>query len=120
VISDPLIAVVGVCASGKSTLVEALHARGYQVREVSQEHSYVSDMWQRITNPDILIYLDAGLEAIRQRRTDDQWPQWIRDLQVARLRHARRCCDLYVLTDLLPPKKVANLALALLQARSGA
>ena len=55
--SDPLVAIVGPCAAGKSTLGRALKARGLRVREVAQEHSYVPAMWQRITNPD---YLEHG------------------------------------------------------------
>ena len=49
--SAPLIAIVGVCASGKSTLAKALRERGYNARQVLQEHSYVPYMWQRITRP---------------------------------------------------------------------
>jgi hypothetical protein len=112
---SPLIAVVGVCASGKSTLVEGLRARGYDVCQVAQEHSYVPDMWQRGARPNTLIHLDAGLECIRRRRGDDQWPGWIRALQVERLRHARAHCDLYILTDLLSREKVLHLTLAYLQ-----
>ena len=75
--SGPLIAVVGVCASGKSTLVRGLQARGWNARHVVQEHSYVPDMWQRITQPDLLICLDASLEIIRQRRRDPEMPAWL-------------------------------------------
>jgi hypothetical protein len=64
----PLIAVVGPCASGKSLLVQALRARGYNTREVAQEHSYVPTMWQRITQPDLLVYLDVSWAVARQRR----------------------------------------------------
>jgi hypothetical protein len=53
----PLIAAVGPCTSGKSTLVRALRERGYNAREVVQEHSYVPAMWQVFAQPDILIYL---------------------------------------------------------------
>jgi molybdopterin-guanine dinucleotide biosynthesis protein len=115
--SEPLIAVVGVCASGKTTLVNALRLHGYRARQVSQEHSYVPDMWLRVTGPDLLIYLDASLEIIRFRRRDEQWPQWLREQQIARLRHARSHCDLYVLTDLLLPEKVCLLSLAFLRSR---
>jgi thymidylate kinase len=112
--ASPLIAVVGVCASGKTTLVNALGAHGYRARRVSQEHSYVPDMWLRLTMPDILIYLDASLETIRLRRNDDQWPEWIWDLQVGRLSHARSHCDLYLVTDPLTPSEVLQLTLTFL------
>lgn len=112
--ASPLIAVVGVCASGKTTLVTALLARGYRARRVLQEHSYVPDMWLRLTMPDILIYLDAGIETIRLRRNDVDWPEWIRDLQVGRLSHALAHCDFYLETDLLAPGEVLQLTLSFL------
>ena len=71
----PLIAIVGPCASGKTLLVQALKERGYNAREVRQEHSYVPTMWQRITQPDVLIYLDVSEEiALKRRPTNgDIW-----------------------------------------------
>jgi hypothetical protein len=109
--SGPLIAVVGVCASGKSTLVRGLQARGWNARQVVQEHSYVPDMWQRITQPDLLFCLDASLEIIRQRRSDPELPAVLIEQQHQRLRHAREYCDLYVQTDTLTPDQVLGLAL---------
>ena len=55
-----LIGVVGPCGAGKSTLTDALDSLGYSTRHIAQEHSYVKDMWKRITNPDVLIFL-AGI-----------------------------------------------------------
>jgi hypothetical protein len=104
--SGPLIAVVGVCASGKSTLVRGLQARGWNARQVAQEHSYVPDMWQRITQPDLLICLDASLEIIRQRRQDPELPAWLIEEECDRLRHALEHRDLYVQTDTLTPDQV--------------
>jgi adenylate kinase family enzyme len=46
-----LIGLVGVCASGKTTLAKILEEKGYHCRHISQEHSYVPDMWQRLTHP---------------------------------------------------------------------
>ena len=67
-ITRPLrVAVVGHCASGKSTLVSALRAHGYDANAVAQEHSAVSWLW-RHAEPDVLIYLDAALETVRARR----------------------------------------------------
>jgi hypothetical protein len=97
--SRPLIAIVGPCAAGKRTLAHGLRARGYNARRVLQEHSYVPDMWRRITRPDLLIYLDASLETIRRRRAQPDWPEWMLELEVGRLSHARACCDLYLKTD---------------------
>jgi deoxyadenosine/deoxycytidine kinase len=110
----PLIAVVGVCASGKSTLVRGLQTRGWNARQVVQEHSYVPDMWQRITRPDLLVYLDASLEIVRQRRRDPELPAWLIDEERYRLRHALRYCDLYIQTDPLMPDQVLARALAFL------
>jgi len=117
--SRPLIAVVGVCASGKTTLAHALCMRGFNARQVSQEHSYVPDMWQRITRPDLLIYLDATLETVRRRRHAPNWPAWILDRELERLQHARAHCDLYIETDDLTPSEVLERALALLATARG-
>lgn len=101
----PLIAVVGPCASGKSTLVRALREREYNAREVAQEHSYVPDMWQRITAPDLLIYLDVSWEVAIRRRRSDGGPAWWAE-QSHRLRHARQHAHLYLDTDELTPHEV--------------
>lgn len=99
------IAVVGPCAAGKSTLVQRLRALGYDAHEPAQEHSGVPDMWQRITKPDVLIYLDAGLSTIARRRRID-WGQPYLDELNRRLRHARQHADLYLPTDDLTPEQV--------------
>lgn len=108
----PLIAVVGVCASGKSTLVSGLQARGFNARQVLQEHSYVPYMWQRITEPDLLIYLDCSIETTRMRRNDRDFEEWILEEERRRLQHARRHCDLYIATDDLTPEQVLARAVA--------
>ncbi len=99
------IAIVGPCASGKTTLAKRLRALGYDVHEPAQEHSGVPDMWQRITKPDVLIYLDAGLSTIARRRRID-WGQAYLDELHRRLEHARRHADLYLPTDGLTPDQV--------------
>ncbi len=100
------VVVVGVCSSGKSTLVRALRDRGYHARSVSQEHSYVPHLWER-SNPDVLVYLDAGVHTIRGRgRT--RWRQSLLDEEHRRLQHARDHCHLYIPTDGLSPKDVAS------------
>lgn len=103
--SKPLIGIVGVCASGKSTLVEGLTARGYIVRHIAQEHSYVKDMWKRITNPDLLIFLDASFETTLARRKMD-WTEKEYSEQQRRLSHARANADYYLDTSHLPPDSV--------------
>jgi deoxyadenosine/deoxycytidine kinase len=90
----PHVALAGPCASGKSTLAAGLRQHGYRVSEPAQEHSYVPDMWQRMTRPDILIYLDAGLDLLQARRPHGGMSeQRLRD-QTHRLRHARAHADL--------------------------
>ncbi len=110
----PLIAVVGPCASGKSLLVQTLRARGYNAREVAQEHSYVPTMWQRITQPDLLVYLDVSWEVACQRRPTDVGPDWWDEL-ARRLCHARQHADFYINTDKLTPQEVLERALAFLK-----
>lgn len=109
----PLIAVVGPCASGKSLLVRALRERGYNAREVVQEHSYVPAMWQRITQPDLLVYLDVSGEVADQRRPSGAGADWWVELE-HRLRHARQHADLYVRTDELTPHEILDRVLAFL------
>ncbi|MBN1486515.1 MAG: hypothetical protein JW981_02660, partial [Anaerolineae bacterium] len=60
-IKSSLIGIVGPCSAGKSSLARELRHRGYRVKEIRQEHSAVPSMWQRITNPDILLYLDVSM-----------------------------------------------------------
>jgi cytidylate kinase len=101
----PLVAIVGPCASGKSTLGKALKARGLRVREVAQEHSYVPAMWQRITKPDFLIFLDASFEVSTARKALD-WSESEYAEEQRRLAHARQACDLYLQTDQMSPEAV--------------
>lgn len=93
------VAVVGPCASGKSTLVAALRAAGYEARHPAQEHSFVRDMWRRLVDPDVLIYLDLSYESYRERRpTDDAGPEYLA-MQRERLAHARAHADLVLDTS---------------------
>jgi ribose 1,5-bisphosphokinase PhnN len=101
----PRVVVVGPDAAGKSELVKRLRELGYNARSCAQDHSYVPDMWQRISKPDFLVYLDARLETIAQRRVID-WGQERLDTLNARLAHARAHCDLYLPTDDLKPLDV--------------
>lgn len=110
----PLIAVVGPCASGKSSLVRRLTARGHNARHVAQDHSYVPDMWRRITNPDLLIYLDAKLGTIARRRRMSWGERYLAD-ERHRLRHARQHCDLYLPTDDLTEEQVLDRVVAFLE-----
>lgn len=93
------IAVVGPCAAGKSTLSKALKDAGYEARHPAQEHSYVPNMWQRISRPDLLIYLDVDYDNTLTRRPNTGGgPQRLAE-QRHRLRHARENCDFYLDTS---------------------
>ena len=105
-----IIGVVGPCASGKSTLVAALRSKNYHTRHIAQEHSYVRDMWKKMSNPDFLIYLDVSFE-ISRIRTGTSWKKAIFEKQVARLEHARNHADLYIQTDELNPQQVLDIVL---------
>lgn len=101
------VVVVGPDAAGKTTLVRQLQALGYNARSCAQEHSYVPDMWRVLARPDFLVFLDARLETIAQRRFID-WGQERLDRLAERLAHARRHCDLYLPTDGLSPDEVSE------------
>lgn len=100
-----LIGVVGPCSSGKSTLVTGLKKRGFNARNIAQEHSYVKNMWQRLTNPAILIFLDVSYP-IAQKRRKLNWNTGEYEIQKNRLRHARQHADFYLQTDNLTPEEV--------------
>ena len=109
-----LVGVVGPCGSGKSTLIAALEARGYACRHIAQEHSYVKDMWKRISNPDVLIFLQASF-AVSTARRKLNWNEADYLEQQRRLSHALANADLIVDTDALPLDEVARRVLEFLE-----
>lgn len=111
-----VIGLVGVCASGKTTLGVRLRARGWQVKHIAQEHSFVKDMWRKIGNPDLLVFLDVSYPVALQRRPLD-WTQSDYDEQQRRLAYAREHADLYIQTDLLTVDEVEAQAVAYLEKR---
>ena len=108
------IGVVGPCAAGKTTLIQRLRALGYQAKHIAQEHSYVPDMWQRLADPDILVYLDVSYPLTIQRRKLD-WTINEYSEEIHRLRHARKHAHLYINTDELSPEEVLARVLAFLK-----
>ena len=108
--NDLLIGIVGPCGAGKSTLASGLLSNGYSVKHIAQEHSYVPDMWERITNPDYLVYLDVSYSQTVIRRklnwTIDEY-----QIQVGRLKHARDHSDFLIYTDPLSPQEVLNIVI---------
>ena len=100
-----VIALVGPCAAGKSTLADSLDYLDCTFRQVAQEHSYVQEMWKLFTNPDFLIYLDVSY-SVSIARSNNSWKEEIFNKQIERLQHARENADLYIQTDNLEPEQV--------------
>jgi len=111
-----LIGIVGPCGAGKSTLADALDSSGIATRHIAQEHSYVKDMWKRITNPDVLIFLQASFLVTKQRRSKMiHWTEADYNEQQRRLSHAREHADLLIDTDNLSISEVLERVLAFVE-----
>lgn len=117
-VNDLVIGIVGPCAAGKTTLVARLRERGIEVRHIAQEHSYVPDMWQRISKPDVLIFLDVTYRTSLDRRKLN-WSESEYLEQQHRLGHARKFADLYILTDELSPIEIEAKVLDFLKSSDG-
>jgi deoxyadenosine/deoxycytidine kinase len=100
------IGIVGPCGAGKSSLAEKLADQYSFVRAIAQEHSYVPNMWQQLTKPDVLIYLDASYPVTVQRRRLN-WTEAEYQIELDRLAHARANADIYIPTDALELEGVA-------------
>ena len=111
-----LVGVVGPCAAGKSTLIAGLEGHGYQARHIAQEHSFVQDMWKRLTNPDVLVFLQASYPVTCQRRSLT-WTEADYTEEQRRLSHARENADLFVDTDKLSIEDVLQQVLFFLEER---
>jgi ABC-type glutathione transport system ATPase component len=105
-----LVGIVGPCGAGKTTLAEGLKRAGHPARAIAQEHSFVPDMWQRLTRPSRLVFLQASCSVGAQRRqmswTEAEWQE-----QQRRLEHARRHADLYLDTDAISIEQVLQAVL---------
>jgi guanylate kinase len=105
---------VGPCAAGKSTLANNLIPRGYTVRQIAQEHSFVPDMWKRISNPDVLIFLDVSYEqSLNRKKINWSYKEYL--VQQHRLRNARENANLLIETDRLSQQQVFEKTLAFLR-----
>ncbi len=111
----PLIAVVGACASGKTTLVSMLRERGINAYSVAQEHSRLQYMYL-LREPDLVVYLDVSYPVVRRRRDVSWGPKRLLQ-QKCRLRQARRRADLEVNTDDLTPEQVCAEVMGFLASR---
>ena len=105
-----LIGIVGPCGSGKSALTEGLEKSGYACRHIAQEHSYVPDMWEVMTKPDVLIYLNVSFQ-ISTDRTNLNWHEKDYNEQLRRLSHARDHANIIIDTDNLTIEDVLKKAL---------
>ena len=109
----PVLAVVGPCAAGKTTLVLELSSRGCAAREVAQEHSVVSDLWRRRGHEGPMVFLDVSPGVACKRRGITIVPSWW-SAASSRLTVARRDADLYLCTDQLSREQVLSRVLAYL------
>jgi guanylate kinase len=109
-----LIGVVGPCGSGKSTLIAGLEKKGFRCRHIAQEHSYVKYMWQRISNPDVLIFLECSFENSTLRRQLN-WSPADHEEQLHRLSHAHEHANIIIDTNYLNPDEVLARALNFLK-----
>jgi cytidylate kinase len=114
----PVIGLVGPCGSGKSTLASGLRRYGWTVRHIAQEHSFVKEMWRRLANPDILIFLQASF-TVSTRRRRLNWTEADFAEQQRRLAHALQHADLVVDTDALGIDQVLEQVLGYLRDMEG-
>lgn len=115
--TGPFIHVIGVCGSGKSTLTQRLKALGYHARQISQEHSGVPDLWRWRRQPDVLVYLDASNDQVRERYPKLNMTDAYLQKERGRLTHGRAHADCYILTDNLTPEQVMRQVVACLEAK---
>lgn len=111
-----VIGIVGPCGSGKTTLIQSLLEHNITARHIAQEHSYVQNMWQRITHPDLLIYLNASYETSTARRRLN-WTLEEYEEQIRRLAHAFQNADLVISTDRMNPQEICNAVLTFLDTK---
>jgi len=106
-VKEPHVAVVGVCAAGKTTLVQALTSMGIKANAVPQEHSVVRRLWARLhPQTNLLIVLDAEWETTKMRRPTIMYGPERLEEQRRRLSYALEECDLYLATDDLSIEQV--------------
>jgi cytidylate kinase len=107
------VVLVGPCGAGKSTVAAELAARGVEAIAVGQEHSIIRDLWRRPA-ADLVVFLDASLETVRERRGAD-WPAWLYEEEQRRLSEARAHADLVLDTSRLTVGEVVERILQALE-----
>jgi uridine kinase len=109
-----IIGIVGPCKSGKTVLKRNLEKLGYSARHIAQEHSFVPDMWKKISNPDVLIYLEVSFE-ITLKRSSLSWNESEYQEQIKRLHHAKENADLIIKTDELTPEQITSMVVKMIE-----
>lgn len=104
--AGPKIVIVGVCASGKSTLARGLQALGYDAHAIAQEHSQAPRFWAH-RRPDVVIGLHCSFETIRARK-DISWGRDRWRLQVRRLADAMAHAHIHLHTDGWTPEQLVE------------
>lgn len=99
------LALVGVCAAGKTTVSAILTRRGLMAKPVAQEHSGVPDLHRRTGSSVIL--LCASWQTVHRRRAL-AWDQDFYRVEWERLRHARENASLTIHTDWIDADAVAD------------
>ena len=117
-LDKPIVGLVGPCKSGKTLLKRGLTEKGYRIKHIAQEHSFAQEMWKKIANPDILIYLDVSFP-VTLERSSLHWNESEYQEQLRRLKHAREHADLVIHTDNLTPQEVLEKALKLINSIEG-
>lgn len=112
--NKPIVGLVGPCKSGKTVLKRKLEKHGWRVRHIAQEHSFAPDMWKKIANPDVLIFLEVSYESTLARSSLG-WNRSEYEEQLRRLKHAREHAHLRIDTNPLTPEEVANQAIRFLE-----
>jgi len=102
-----LIGLVGPCVSGKTTISTILRELGYRAKVIAQEHSYVPNMWQIITKPQFLVFLEVSYQKTLVRLHMNWTEQEYRE-QLSRLGHAKENADLIIFTDDLNPQEICS------------
>lgn len=95
---DLIIGIVGPCKSGKTTLRDGLISRGYKGKQIAQEHSFSPSMWEKLTDPDILIFLNVSYLNSKERGKLN-WKEKDYLEQLRRLSHANENANLHIETD---------------------
>ena len=104
------VGIVGPCTSGKSTLMANLRPAappGIELRHIAQEHSYVPRMWQVISHPRLLVFLDVSFPVTLQRKNLG-WSEAEYLEQQRRLAHAREHASFYLDTTSLSAEEVLD------------